>query len=401
LNQRHSIQPPPTTPKEQHMKKILSLALVPLLALAGNIGRAAAPIKIGQIVAVTGANAPWGIPENNALKDEVARINAAGGILGRQIKLIDYDYKGDQLEAVNCAKRLIGDGVCAIIGTCSSGPNIAMSAVTEAAGVPFIGPASTNPKVTFSQDKHMAIHTAFRACFIDSFQGPIAAMFITKDLKAKTCAILFDVGSDYSQGLEQYFREAFLRYGGTIVAREGFRSGEMDFRAVLGKIKSFNPDVIYLPTDMTQASMVLKQGRAMGLKCTFFGDNSHGTPDLIKLAGAAACEGFYHTDLCSQEDPAIKGWIANYTKKYGVVPVLPNPVMAVDAMRALAAAITKAGSDDSAKIIPALEQLRDVPVLTGKLTMDPITHNPINKPCVIQMIKGGQFKFVKTIAKVQ
>ncbi|MDR3670218.1 MAG: ABC transporter substrate-binding protein [Holophaga sp.] len=382
------------------MKKILSLALVPLLALAGNIGRAAAPIKIGQVVTLTGSNAPWGIPENNALKDEVARINAAGGLLGRQIKLIEYDYKGDQLEAVNVTKRLIGDGVCAIIGASSSGPCIAMSAVTEAAGVPFIAPAATNPKVTFSQDKHMPIHTAFRACFVDSFQGPIAASFITKDLKAKTCAILFDVGSDYSQGLEQYFREAFLRYGGTIVAREGFRSGEMDFRAVLGKIKGFQPAVIYLPTDMTQAAMVAKQARALGIKCTFFGDNSDGTPDLIKLAGTAS-EGFYFTDLCSQEDPSIKGWIGDYTKKYGAVPILPNCIMAVDAMRALAAAITKAGSDNPGKIIAALEHLRDVPVLTGKLSMDAISHNPINKPCVIQMVKGGQFRFVKTIAKIQ
>ncbi|MGA2080845.1 MAG: ABC transporter substrate-binding protein [Holophaga sp.] len=382
------------------MKSMFSLALIPALALAGVGARAAEPIKIGQVVTVTGSNAPWGIPENNALKDEVARINAAGGILGRQVKLIDYDYKGDQLEAVNVTKRLIGDGVCAIIGASSSGPCIAMSAVTEAAGVPFISPTATNPKVTFSYDTHMPIHTAFRACFIDPFQGSVAAQFIIKDLKAKTCAILFDVGSDYSQGLEQYFREAFLRYGGTIVAREGYRSGEVDFRAVLGKIKPSNPDVIYLPTDMTQAAMVTKQARQLGLKCTFFGDDSDDTPDLVSLAGPAS-EGFYLTNLCSLEDPAIKGWIAAYTKKYGAVPILPNCVMAVDAMRAVAAAITKAGSDDPAKIITALEQLRDVPVLTGKLTIDPITHNPINKPCVIETVKGGQIKFVKTITKVQ
>ncbi len=382
------------------MKSIRNLALVPALALAAFGARATEPIKIGQVVTVTGSNAPWGIPENNALKDEVARINAAGGILGRQVKLIDYDYKGDQLEAVNVTKRLVGDGVCAIVGASSSGPCIAMSAVTEAAGIPFISPTATNPKVTFSYDKHMPIRTAFRACFIDPFQGSVAAQFITKDLKAKTCAILFDVGSDYSQGLDQYFREAFLRYGGTIVAREGFRSGEMDFRAVLGKIKGFNPDVIYLPTDMTQAAMVAKQGRALGLKCTFFGDDSDGTPDLVALAGPAA-EGFYYTNLCSQEDPAIKGWVADYTKKHGQVPILPNCVLAVDAMRAVAAAITKAGSDDPEKIIAAMEQLKDVPVLTGKFSMDPITHNPINKPCVIETVKNGQIKFVKTITKVQ
>ncbi|MDR3672206.1 MAG: ABC transporter substrate-binding protein [Holophaga sp.] len=382
------------------MKNAFSLALIPLLALAANVSRAAAPIKIGQVVTITGSNAPRGIPENNALKDEVARINAAGGILGRKIKLIGYDCKGDQLEAVNATRRLIGDGVCAIIGASSSGPCIAMSAVTEPAGIPFISPTATNPKVTFSQDKHMAIHTAFRACFTDPFLGTVAANFITGELKAKTCAILFDVGSDYSQGLDQYFREAFLRHGGTIVAREGFRSGETDFRAVLRKIKGFNPDVIYLSADMTQAAMVVKQGRALGLKCTFFGDDSDGTPDLAALAGHAS-GGFYYTSLCSQQDPATKGWIADYTRKHGAVPLLPNCILAVDAMRAVAAAITKAGSDDPARIIAALEHLRNVPVLTGKLSMDPITHNPINKPCVIEMIKGGQIRFVKTITTIQ
>ena len=384
------------------MNKLLNLALLPLLALGAAATRAdaAAPIKIGQVVTLTGSNAPWGIPENNALKDEVARINAAGGLLGRQIELIAYDYKGDQLEGVNVTKRLVGDGVCAIVGPGSSGTGIAMTAVTEAAGIPMVATSATNPKVTFNYDTKKPIRTAFRACFIDPFQGSVAARFITSDLKAKKCAIIFDVGSDYSQGLDQYFRESLAKFGGSVVAREGYRSGEMDFRAILGKIKTTNPDVIYLPTDMTQAAMVTKQGRALGLKCTFFGDDSDDTPDLVSLAGPAA-EGFYLTNLCSLEDPAIKGWISAYQKKYGQVPILPNCVMAVDAMRAVAAAITKAGSDDPEKIITALEQLKDVPVLTGKLTMDPITHNPVNKPCVVETVKGGQIKFVKTITKVQ
>jgi branched-chain amino acid transport system substrate-binding protein len=381
------------------MKSILSLALIPALALAATGARAADPIKIGQVVTVTGSNAPWGIPENNALKDEIKRINAAGGILGRQVELVDYDYKGDQLEAVNVTKRMIGDGVCAIIGPGSSGAGIAMTAVTEAAGIPMVATSATNPKVTFNFDTKMPIHTAFRACFIDPFQGSVAARFVTADLKAKRCAIIFDVGSDYSQGLDQYFREAFIRYGGTIVAREGYRSGEMDFRAILGKIRSTSPDVIYLPTDMTQAAMVMKQGRQLGLKCAFVSDDSCDTPDLLPLAGPAA-EGCYFTNLCSLEDPAIKTWIAEYSKKYGGVPVLPNCIMAVDAMRAIAAAITRGKSAEPASIIAQLEQLRDVQVLTGKLTMDPITHNPVNKPCVVETVKAGQIRYLKTFYKV-
>ena len=381
------------------MKPLLNLALIPLLTLAAAAAQAAEPIKIGQVVTVTGSNAPWGIPENNALKDEIARINAAGGLLGRQIKLVDYDYKGDQLEAVNVTKRMIGDGVCAIVGPGSSGSGIAMTAVTEAAGIPMVATSATNPKVTFNFDTKKPIHTAFRACFIDPFQGSVAAKFVTQDLKAKRCAIIFDVGSDYSQGLDQYFREALAKDGGTVVAREGYRSGEMDFRAILGKIKTTNPEVIYLPTDMAQAAMVMKQGRALGIKAIFVSDDSCDTPDLLPLAGPAA-EGCYFTNLTSLDDPAIKLWIADYSKKYGSVPVLPNCVMAVDAMRVIADAITKSGSAEPAKIIAQLEQTRNAAVLTGSLTIDPATHNPINKPCVVETVKNGQIQFFKRFTTV-
>jgi branched-chain amino acid transport system substrate-binding protein len=381
------------------VRKVFNLAVASLLALSVNAGWGAEPIKIGQIVTVTGSNAPWGIPENNALKDEVSRINAAGGLLGRQIKLIDYDYKGDQLEAVNVAKRLVGDGVCAIIGVSSSGASIAVSAVTEAAGIPFVSPTATNPKVTYNFDAKKPVRTAFRACFIDPFQGSVAAKFITSELKAKKCAVIFDVGSDYSQGLDQYFRESLARFGGTVVAREGYRSGEMDFRAILGKIKTTNPEVIYLPTDMTQASMIMKQSRSLGIKSVFVSDDSCDTPDLMALGGSAV-EGCYFTNMTSLDDPTIKGWIQDYTKKYGSVPVLPNSVMAVDAMRAVAAAINKGKSAEPAKIIENLEKLKDVPVLTGKLTMDPATHNPINKPCVVETVKGGKIRLYKRFAGI-
>ena len=152
------------------MNKLLNLALLPLLAL----GTAATPRRRRRPHQDRAGGDPHrqqralGHPRRtNALKYEVARINAAGGLLGRQIELIAYDYKGDQLEGVNVTKRLVGDGVCAIVGPGSSGTGIAMTAVTEAAGVPMVATSATNPKVTFNFDTKKPIKTAFRACFID------------------------------------------------------------------------------------------------------------------------------------------------------------------------------------------------------------------------------------------
>ena len=143
----------------------------------------------------------------------------------------------------------------------------------------------------------------------------------------------------------------------------------------------------------------MKQGRSLGIKAKFVSDDSCDTPGPAP-PGRAGLRGCYFTNLTSLEDPAIKTWIAAYKQKYGAEPILPNCVMAVDAMRAIAAAITQGKSAEPAKIIEHLEKLKDVPVLTGKLTIDAATHNPINKPCVVETVKDGKIKFLKTVYKV-
>lgn len=378
-------------------KKVLVSVLILVLALsltACGGQKADETIKIGNAVALTGGNATWGISENNALKMEVEKINAAGGVLGKNIELIAYDTKADQAEAVNVTKRLIGDKVVAIIGPGQSGVAIAMTSVTEPAGVPFIATSATNPKVTIDDQTNKVRKTAFRTCFIDPFQGKVAAQFALKDLNAKTAAVLFDVGSDYSQGLKQYFVDAFNAGGGKVLAEEAFRSEELDYRAILGKIKAVNPDVLFIPTMQKEAGMAMKQARDLGLTCTFLGGDGWASKELVELGGSAT-EGSYYVNITSLADPSIKSWVEAYTAKFGITPVMPNPVLAIDALQAVVEAIKKSNSTEPAKIIEQLEKTKDLTVLTGTLTIDPATHNPLNKPAVIETVKGGQFVFHK------
>jgi len=198
-------------------------------------------IKIGHEVALTGDASMWGQSEKNALEMEIEKINAAGGIDGRLLKLISYDNRADSIEAVNVAKRLIEqDKVVAIIGPAQSGVANAISSVTEEKHIPFIGTTPTNPLVTVSEDGKVKEY-AFRTCFIDPFQGTVAAQFSYDKLDSRTAAILYDVGSDYSSWLSKYFEEAFTSMGGEVVAKEAFRTGELDYRAMLGKIKQKEP----------------------------------------------------------------------------------------------------------------------------------------------------------------
>lgn len=352
-------------------------------------------IKIGHTVALTGPSATWGQSEANALKMAIEKINAAGGVLGKKLEVIAYDNRADRMEAVNVAKRLIEqDKVVAIIGPAQSGVTNAIREVNNSAKVPVIATTATNPKVTVNDDGSVVPYT-FRVCFIDPFQGTVAAQFALKDLKAKTAAVLYDVGDDYSQFLAKYFVEAFTKGGGKITANEAFRSGELDFRAQLGKIKTGKPDVLFIPTMQKEAALAAKQARDLGITATFMGGDGWASPDLIDLAGPAI-EGAYFVNIAALEDPAIQDFIKEYKARYNADPVLPNPLMAYDAALWLADAIKRAGSTEGEKLKAALENTKDLPVLTGKLTIDPATHNPLNKPATIQQVKDKKFIYVKT-----
>ena len=373
------------------------IAIVLIAALAAGCGgsdpKAADVIKIGHAVALTGDSSMWGQAEKNALEMEIEKINKAGGVLGKKLQLIAYDTRADATEAVNVTKRLVSqDKVSAIIGPGQSGVAIAMTSVTEPGKVPFLATTATNPKVTVDDKTNKVRDYAFRTCFIDPFQGTVAAQFAVKELKAQKAAIIYDVGSDYSSYLGKYFVEEFNKQKGTIVANEAFRSNELDFRAILGKVKQANPDVVFVPTMQKEAALILKQARDLGITAKFVGGDGWGSPDIVTLGGSAV-EGSYFVNLASMDDPDIQNFIKDYKAKYNQDPVMPNPVMAVDGLMAVVEAIKKANSADPAKITEQLIKIKDLPVLTGKLTIDPVTHNPLNKPAVIQEIKGGKFIF--------
>lgn len=376
--------------------KWLTLVVVALFAMAAaGCGSSASDdnmIKIGNAVALTGDNSIWGQAEKNALEMEIEKINAAGGVLGKKLKLIAYDTRGDATEGVNVTKRLISDKVVAIIGPGQSGVAIAMTSVTEPAKVPFVATTATNPKVTMDDKSGKVRKYAFRTCFIDPFQGTVAAQFAARDLKAKTAAIVYDVGSEYSAWLGKYFTAEFEKQGGKVVANEAFRSGELDFRAILGKIKGTNPEVIFIPTYQKEAALVMKQSADLGIKTKFLGGDGWGSPELVTLGGSTV-EGSYFVNLASLDDPEIQGFIKDYKAKFNQEPVMPNPIMGLDALYAIIDAIKKTNGTDPAKIAEQLEKTKDLPVLSGKLTIDPVTHDPLNKPAIIQEVKGGKFIF--------
>ena len=376
------------------------LAALILVAFAGT-APAADVIRIGHTVSLTGGASMWGQSEARALDMLAGKINEAGGVLGKRIEFVRYDNRNDAVESVNVARRLVTDGVVAVIGPAQSGNSIATAPVLEKAGIPMVVTTATNPYVTIDQKTGKVRPFAFRPCFIDPFQGTVAARFAITDLGAGKGAILYDVGSDYGQWLAKYFEEAFTAKGGTIVAKEAFRTEELDYRAQLGKIKELAPDVIFIPTSQKEAAMAAKQARDIGIKATLLGTDNWGSPDLIDLGGSAI-DGGYFVNLTDLADPDIQDFVAEYRAAFGEDPVLPNPVMAQDALIMIVEAMKAAGSTEGAKVAEAMANLKDIKVTSGVLTINPEDHDPLDKPAVIQQVDvaGRTFKFVKKYVSV-
>lgn len=375
------------------MKKIVLLCALLAIAVAGGAAFAADTVRIGHTVSLTGGASMWGQSEANAIDMLVKKLNASGGLLGKQIEIVRYDNRADAVEAVSVARRLVGDGVIAVIGPAQSGNSIASIAVLERAKIPMIVTTATNPYVTIDQKTNKLREYAFRPCFIDPYQGTVAARFAFDDLKAKKAAVLYDVGSDYGQWLSKYFEEAFVAKGGKVIAKEAFRSEELDYRAQLGKMKEQEPDVIFIPTTQKEAALAAKQARDLGIKAVLLGTDNWGSPDLIDLGGEAV-NGSYFVNLTDLEDPDIQAFVKEYKETFGAEPVLPNPVMGQDALIMIVEAAKAANSTEGEKLAAALANLKNISVTSGKLTMDPENHNPLDKPAVIQQVDVPNKKFV-------
>lgn len=345
-------------------------------------------IKIGAVIPITGDISTFGKSTKNGIELAVEQVNSAGGINGKKIKLIVQDDENKPEQGVAVLQRLINnDKVVGVIGSVSSKVSIPMAAVATQNKIPLISGASTNPKFTSEKGNEYA----FRACFIDPFQGTVIAKFATENLKAKTAAVLYDVGNDYTVGLAEYFKAAFEKAGGKVTAYESYNNGETDFSAQLTNVKKNPPDVIVLTDYYQNVGLIAKQARQLGLKSIFLGGDGWDSPDLVKIGGEAV-EGGYFCNHYSKDDtsPEVVKFINDYKAKYNEVPDA-LAALGYDAANMMFEAIKKAGSTDGEKIAEALKNI-DLKAVTGEIKLDE-NRNPI-KPAVMLKIENGKQVFV-------
>ncbi len=371
------------------MKKLSLFLVIALLVLSfGSISFAAEEVKIGVILPMTGAVAAFGQMtwEGIELANELRPT-----VLGKPVKLILLDNKSDKVEAANTASRLIEkEHVVAAIGAVASSNTLSAAPIFEKAKVPLITPASTNPLVTQGRK------FIFRACFIDPFQGQVAAKFAINNLKAKKAAILVDIAQDYCVGLANFFEKNFKAMGGEIVSKTFCKTGDQDFSAQLTTIKAKNPDVIYIPNYYTEDALIAKQAREMGITAPLLSGDGAQAPQLIEIGGKAV-EGMYYTTHFNEKAVNTelgKKYVEVYHKKFNKSPNALG-ALGFDAYYILLDAIERAGNLDPIKIRDGIAATKDFKGVTGTITID--EHGNAVKSAVIETVKNGKFEFVTVV----
>ena len=376
------------------MRKLTALAAVATI-VAGLSCAGGNAIKIGLVVPLTGDIKTFGESTRNGAMLAIDEVNAAGGINGRKIDVVTTDDKNDPTETGNAGSKLIDmDRVAAVIGSVSSKCSVPLSDKCESAKIPMITPSSTNPKVTVDVNGKRKDYV-FRACFIDPFQGTVGAKFAIDSLKAKTAAVMYDVGNDYSKGLADYFKAAFEKGGAKVVAFESYAKDDVDFSALLTKIKQSNPDVLFVPDYYNKVGLITKQARQLGVKAVFLGGDGWDSPEMAKIAGDAIIGGYF-TNHYSPDDPRpeVQEWVKKYQAKYGQKPDA-LATLGYDAGLLLIQALKNAPNAKPDEIKAALGAIKDFPCVSGKITFDE-WGNPIKGAAVLEYTKDGQ-KYVTTI----
>jgi branched-chain amino acid transport system substrate-binding protein len=384
------------------MKKIIlsTVAILTVLATfltsSEKILAADDTIKIGVFEPLTGENGGGGSQEVDGIK---YANKVYPEVLGKKVELVIVDNKSDKAEASIAATRLVEkDKVVAVIGSYGSGVSIAAGDIFKNAKVPAMGASCTNPMVTEGNEFY------FRACFLDPFQGTVLANYAIGQ-GVKKAAVITQMGDDYSTGLGTFFAREFEKLGGQVVSKSEFQTNEQDFNSILTNAKAAGAEVIFAPSSIATAGLIIKQARALGITGLIMGGDTWENESIIAVAGTAA-EGVVISTFFDENNSAAtaeaKKFVPGFKEFLGgkdqVIPAVS--ALGYDSYIVILDAIKRAGSTDGEAIRKALVETKNLEGVTGSFQFD--ENGDAQKDfAVIKVIKDGKFQYLssQTIAK--
>lgn len=348
----------------------------------GSNEKGAESIVLGTMGPYEGEYSVYGLAVRNGIDLAISDFNESGELLlGKNVKLVSYDTKGDATEATNAYNKLIdSDGAVAIVGGTLSGESTAVGSASQGIGTPILSPSAT--ALAFTQTGS----NVFRGCFTDPIQAQLMGEFVYETLEAKTAAIIYNTGADYSEGLTENFTKTFESKGGKVVEVQGYSSGDKDFNTQLTTIKNANVDVLYVPNYYQDNALIAKQARDLGIEATIVGgDGWDGVLEVVD--DASAIEGAIFGNHYSPDDQEIVEWAQRYKAEYGM-EATSFAYLGYDSAMIMIQAIKNAGTTDSAAIVEALNKI-SYDGLLGHLVFDE-NGNPI-KDMAFVTIKDGKY----------
>jgi branched-chain amino acid transport system substrate-binding protein len=385
--------------------------VVPLLIALGIIGLMASPCVLAKTEVIkVGINAPMtgDIPKVGEGSKFAARmwlndIEANGGLevggTKHPVELVieDNESKAESAVKVN-TKMITEDEVLVIVGPQSSKQAVPAGDVADNYNTPMISPWSTNPDTT--KDRPYV----FRGCFLDPFQGPVVANFITDEFGYTKAAVLYDVASDYPKGLAEFFKEAWekIHGEGSVVAYESFTTKDADFSSQLSKIIRSGAEVLFTPQYYNEVALIVQQAKELGWTKPIVGSDSWGSAETVELCGEACYGLFFSTHYAAAGATGkTKAFIERYKEEHGYTP---DDVAALtwDSLGIVETAVKKCGKitgkieKDRKCIRDAMARIEKYDGITGQMTFTE-EGDPIKCAVIVKISDKGEYEFYKSV----
>ncbi len=343
-------------------------------------------IRIAAIFASSGPAAAANVSSLQGVRWAASEINAAGGVLGRPLEVIELDNRSTPIGAKVAAEEAAASDATAIIGPGFSSYALAAARVAQANGIPLISNVATNPELTRIGDY------IFRVCFNDDQQARVMGRFAYETLNHRTVLTMVNIASDYSLGLVEIFEEAFQKQGGIILARIRYKARQSNFRDLVRQAKKADPDALFIGGHDESARIIL-MAEYEGLDAVPLGGDGWDNPNFYDLGGNRIKHGYFTTHWHEAVETETS---RKFVERYRRDDILLAPTaLSYDAVKLLAECIERAGSTKRSAIRDALADTRDFKGVTGTLSFNK-QGDPI-KTIIIMKISDGRPHYLKQV----
>ncbi len=369
------------------IRKLLLLLSIMTMLIASCGQSGPQVVKVALVAPLTGDISAHGQGMKRAAQMAVDEANAANLFPQYQLQFAAFDDRGDPKEAVTVANQIISDPtIIGIVGHLNSGCSIPASQVYAKKNVLMITPASTNPKLT-----QQGLKNVFRLCTTDDVQGPFAANFVVDSLGYKKVAVIHDKTA-YGLGLAEQFRTQFESRVEPVLSFDGIDVGEKDYKALITKIKSTGPEIIYFGGMHPECGLITKQAKELGLAIPVFSGDGVLTPEYITIGGPAT-EGDLSsmTGLPPEKLPAARKFIDDYARLYPNDDMQPYDPYTYEAVKIILEALKQVGTNRDS-LITTVAGINFTGIL-GESSFDEIGDTR-NKTITIYRVTNGKFVYV-------